>query len=233
MRPVLVTKLLPLLAVLMLASACSTCSNEDPIEPFNRAVFKFNEAVDTVLLKPVAQGYRYITPQPIRNSVGNVFSNLTEPFSMANSFLQGDFTQGMTSFWRFVINSTIGLAGINDVASSAGIRQQREDLGQTFAVWGVGTGPYLILPILGPSNGRDAVGLVASWFTDPVNIAINDNSTQIGLALGNALVIREQLLDPIDDIYSSSLDPYASFRSIYQQRRAAEIKNQRSDVPRL
>lgn len=230
---VVMTKMIPIVAALVLASACSTHTNDDPIEPFNRAVFKFNEAIDTVLIKPVAQGYRFITPQPVRNSIGNAVSNLGEPFSMANNFLQGEFTLGMKNFWRFVINSTLGIGGLNDVASTAGLTSTREDIGQTLAVWGVGSGPYLVLPLLGPSNGRDAVGTIAGWFADPVNIAIQDNTTQIAVAAGSALVIREQLLDPIDDIYSSSLDPYASFRSIYNQRRAAEIKNQRSNEPRL
>lgn len=231
-------KLLPL-AVLLLAAACSTAgkektdANNDPLEPFNRGVFQFNQMVDRFLLRPVASGYRYITPQVVRTHIGNVSDNLFEPLTMVNSFLQGNFTGGMTSFWRFVINTTVGIGGINDVAASAGLTGHREDFGQTLGVWGVGSGPYIVLPILGPSSGRDTVGLVTDWFMDPVNYAVDDTWTSIYIAAGQGMVERERLLDPIDDINASSLDPYATFRSIYQQRRAAQINNRPTDAPPL
>ncbi len=227
-------KILPLVSVLLLAAACSTNNPNDPLESYNRGMFAVNHGIDTVLLKPVAEGYRYITPQVVRTHIGNVSDNLYEPVSMVNNFLQGDFMGGMNNFWRFILNSTIGLAGINDVATTAGIPARREDFGQTLAVWGVGSGPYLVLPILGPSDLRDTGGRLADWFVlDPVNYAVNDTWTEVGIAAGQGLVERERLLDPIDDIYSSSLDPYASFKSIYEQRRDAEIKNKHSDQPKL
>ena len=232
-----VTKnVLPLIAAIILAAGCST-KTDDPLETYNRGMFAVNEAVDTVLIRPIAKGYRYITPDAVRSRIGNVSDNLYEPVSMINAFLQGDFTQGMTNFWRFAINSTVGLAGMHDVAATAGLKPRREDFGQTLAVWGVGSGPYIVLPIFGPSNLRDTGGRVVDFFIDPVDYALEQDPgrdwTRYGVRAGQALVTRERLLDPIDDIYSSSLDPYASFRSIYEQHRNAEIKNLHSDKPAL
>ncbi len=216
----------PAVASVLLLAGCATGNqNNDPYESFNRGVFEFNEVADSYLIRPVAKGYRYVTPQGIRDRVGNAASNLGEPLSMVNAFLQGDFTQGMVSFWRFTINTTVGIGGIHDVATTAGLKNRDEDFGQTLAVWGVNSGPYLVLPIFGPSSGRDAFGTLADWFIDPVTYAVDDTGTSFAIAGGKALVAREQLLDPIDDIYASSLDPYASFRSIYQQRRTAQVNN--------
>lgn len=231
-------KSLVLMATLLLATACST-KPDDPLEGYNRGMFKVNEAIDTVLLRPIAKGYRYITPTPVRTRIGNMSDNLYEPISMVNSFLQGDFSQGMTNFWRFMINTTVGLGGMHDVAATAGLKPRREDFGQTLAVWGVGSGPYIVLPLFGPSNLRDTTGKVADWFMDPMNYVLRDvddgdwDPTLYGVRAGQALVERERLLDPIDDIYSSSLDPYASFKSIYEQHRDAQIKNLHSDKPNL
>lgn len=234
------TRLLPLVALLLMVSACSTKNANDPLESYNRGMFAVNDAIDTVLIRPVAQGYRYITPDGVRSRIGNMSDNLYEPVSMVNAFLQGDFTQGMTNFWRFMINSTVGIAGMHDVAGLAGLKPRREDFGQTLAVWGVGAGPYIVLPIFGPSNLRDTSGKLADWFIDPVNYALRNvegdteyDWTLVGVRAGQALVARERLLDPIDDIHASSLDPYASFRSIYEQHRAAEIRNLHSDTPKL
>ena len=199
----------------------------DPLEPFNRAVFDFNQVADKYVLRPVAMGYRYITPQVVRTHIGNVADNLYEPLNTVNALLQGDIQQGVASFFRFAINSTIGLAGINDVATEAGLPQRTEDFGQTLAVWGVGSGPYLMLPILGPSNFRDTGGRIGDWLVDPVNYYV-DTTTSIGIAVGEGIVTREQLIETIDDINSSSLDPYVSYRSIYAQRRQAQIENRYS-----
>ena len=225
-------KKLNLFAVLMMGalalSACTSQSEEDPLEGYNRAVHGFNTAIDKAVIRPVAVGYRYITPNPLRERIGNFSDNLREPVNMINSFLQGDFEQGMVAFWRFTINSTIGLAGIHDVAATAGLKERREDFGQTLAVWGVGSGPYIVLPVFGPSNARDSVGLVAGWFMDPFTYYLESNP-RILLAAGQALVERERLIDPIDDIYEDSLDPYITFRSVYDQYRAAVIDNRHSD----
>lgn len=211
-------------------SACTAAPEEDPMEGFNRGVYAFNEVVDKAIIGPVAKGYRYITPDPLRERIGNFSDNLREPLSMINAFLQGDFTQGMISFWRFTINTTIGLGGIHDVAGSAGLKERREDFGQTMGAWGAGSGPYIVLPILGPSNGRDVVGMVADWFTNPFTYVIDDTWTSVGVAAGQALVERERLIDPIDDVYETSLDPYVTFRSMYNQHRSAQIKNVTSEL---
>lgn len=209
-------------------SACATQPEEDPLEDMNRAVHSFNTFVDKGLIRPVAKGYRYITPDGIRERIGNFSDNLREPLNMINAFLQGDFEQGMVSFWRFTLNSTIGIFGIHDVAATAGLKERREDFGQTLGYWGSGNGPYIVLPILGPSNGRDVVGRVADWFLDPFTYYLDTND-RIWLAVGQGLVERERLLDPIDDIYDTSLDPYVTFRSVYEQHRDAQIENRNSD----
>jgi phospholipid-binding lipoprotein MlaA len=229
-------KILPLLATALLAVACSSAKTSDPADPleaYNRGAFAFNQTVDEYVFRPIAWGYRYVTPTPIRQRVGNFTDNLMEPVSMVNAFLQGNFQAGMRSFWRFALNSTVGIAGLHDVASEAGIREQDEDFGQTLAVWGVGSGPYIIIPFFGPSNPRDAFGKVTDWFISPVNLAINDDTTEYALGGVQALVARERLLDPIDDIYDTSIDPYATFRSIYMQRRDAQIRNLQTDQPKL
>ena len=223
-------KFLPHAAALLLATGCAGTAwaddmkDNDPLEGFNRAMFGFNHVVDTILLRPIAAGYRYVAPQMVRNHIGNFSDNLYEPVNAINALLQGDVQQGMTSFWRFVINTTIGFGGINDVASEAGLQYRSEDFGQTLGVWGVDSGPYLVLPLLGPSSVRDGTGRIADIFLDPINYYV-DFWTAAGIDAGQAVVTRERYLDPIDDIYASSLDPYASFRSIYQQRRAAQIAN--------
>jgi phospholipid-binding lipoprotein MlaA len=221
-------KLLATAATLALLSACSPAQNDenDPMEDINRGVFEFNQFVDQYGIGPVAEGYRYVTPYELRSRIGNVADNLQEPLNMIHAFLQGDFQQGVTTFWRFAINTTIGIGGMNDVASTAGLKPRNEDLGQTLAVWGVGDGPYVVLPILGPSNLRDTTGTVGDWFIDPVNYAIDDTSTEIWLAAGQGLVKRERLIEVFDDVNETSLDPYATFRSMYRQHRAAQISNQ-------
>jgi phospholipid-binding lipoprotein MlaA len=209
----------------LMLSACASAPQEDPLESINRGVFKFNEVVDAILLKPVALGYRGITTPYMRDRVSGVAANLTEPVTVANALLQGDVDRSFTAFWRFIINSTVGMGGMFDVASTAGLTYRAEDFGQTLAVWGTGSGPYVVIPILGPSNARDVVGLVADYFTDPFHYTMEDNTDEFFYGSAKGIVKRERLLDPIDDIYDSSLDPYTSFRSIYTQQREAEIRN--------
>lgn len=209
-------------------TACASEPEEDPLEGYNRAMHSFNTTVDKAVFRPVAQGYRYIAPQPVRDRIGNFSDNLGEPVNMINAFLQGDPEQGLTSFWRFIINSTIGLGGIHDVASTAGLKARPEDFGQTLAVWGVGSGPYVVLPFFGPSNVRDSFGMVADWYTDPFTYYLEQDD-RIWLAVSRVVVVRERLLDPIDDIYDTSLDDYVTFRSIYDQRRNAQIENRFHD----
>jgi phospholipid-binding lipoprotein MlaA len=206
-------------------TGCATTTEEDPMESLNRGIFKFNEVVDNIVLKPVAHGYRFITTPYIRDRVSGIALNLTEPVTVANALLQGDVDRSFIAFWRFLLNSTVGIGGMFDVASTAGLTYRAEDFGQTLGAWGAGSGPYFVLPILGPSNGRDVVGLVVDYFTDPFHYTMEDNTDDFFYAAAKGIEKRERLLDPIDDIYESSIDPYTSLRSIYTQQREAEIKN--------
>ncbi len=200
----------------------------DPIEPVNRTIFVFNEYADMMVLKPAAQAYDYVIPDAGKRGVSNVLSNLEMPVIMANSILQGDPENAFSSFWSFVINSTLGIGGIFDFAgSNTDLNVRDEDFGQTLAVWGVGEGPYLVLPIFGPSNVRDTTGLVADYFMDPYNYLDSDKAT-IGRAAVAGLNARYKALGLIDEIYDTSLDPYATFRSAYWQRRRAQIANTHS-----
>jgi phospholipid-binding lipoprotein MlaA len=218
-------KFFAIAAVAISLNACSGPAEKDNAESLNRAVFKFNEVVDAIVMKPVARSYRFVTPKPVRNRLSNVSSNLGEPVNMLNAFLQGDIQQGFTSFWRFLINSTVGIGGMNDVAKDAGLAHRSEDFGQTLAVWGVGEGDYVVLPIFGPSSSRDTIGLVVDALSNPFTYIPRDNTASIGIAAGRGVIKRESLLDPIDDVYATSLDPYATLRSIYLQRRDSEIRN--------
>lgn len=199
----------------------------DPLETINRGIFKFNEAVDFILLKPIARTYVFIVPEAGRTGVHNVLSNLGEPVNALNGFLQGNPERGFTSLWRFILNSTLGVAGIFDFAgANTDLKYVQEDFGQTLAVYGSGTGPYIVLPIIGPSSGRDTAGLVVDALTNPFNHLDNDKLVYGRLAL-NVIDARARNLDLVDDIYANSLDPYATFRSAYLQRREALVNNQR------
>lgn len=202
----------------------------DPLEPMNRAVFDFNMAADKYAIKPAAQAYRDVVPKFGRERVHNVLTNLNSPLTFANDVLQGETDRAVQTFFRAMLNTTFGLGGFLDVATPAGIPPHEEDFGQTLAVWGVGEGPYLMLPILGPSNPRDATGTAAEFFADPFDIWMNNIDkeyivwTRMGLT---GLDKREDLLDTLDEIQRTSLDYYASIRSLYRQHRASEILNGR------
>jgi phospholipid-binding lipoprotein MlaA len=202
----------------------------DPLEPMNRAVFDFNLAADRYAIKPAAQAYRAVVPKFGRDRVHNILTNLNSPLTFANDVLQGETDRAVQTFFRAMLNSTFGLAGFIDVATQAGIPPHEEDFGQTLAVWGVGEGPFLMLPIFGPSNPRDTTGLVAEMFADPFDLAMANmgreyiSYTRMGMT---GLDKREGLLDTLDEIERTSLDYYASLRSLYRQHRASEIKNGR------
>jgi phospholipid-binding lipoprotein MlaA len=205
-------------------------ADNDPIEPFNRAIFDFNLVVDDVLIRPAAIAYRDVVPQPARDGVHNVIENLRAPIVLANDVLQAEPERAGTTALRFLINSTFGLLGIFDVARDAGYPAHSEDFGQTFASWGIGEGPYLVLPIFGPSNPRDATGLVTEWYVDPLNRWMDNTDrdwviwTRAGL---RGLDARERNIDTIDELKKTSIDFYAAVRSLYRQRRAEEIRNSR------
>lgn len=202
----------------------------DPLEPMNRAVFDFNRFADDYAIKPAAEGYRAVMPKFGRERVHNIISNLNSPLIFANDVMQGETDRAVQTLFRAMLNSTFGLAGFLDVATPAGIPGHEEDFGQTLAVWGVGEGPYLMLPIFGPSNPRDTVGLVAEMFADPFDLAmanIGREYISYSRAVMSGVDKREGLIETLDEIQRTSLDYYASLRSLYRQHRASEIKNGR------
>lgn len=203
--------------VLVLLAPLAQASDErDPWEGFNRAIFAFNEVADTYVVRPVAVGYEKVTPRLVRRGVGNVFDNLLEVSNVFNSVLQGKFTRAGKDTGRFLINTTLGVAGLFDVASHMGIaRTEGEDFGQTLAIWGVPDGPYLVLPVLGPRTLRDAAGMPVDWVTDPKTYIAHTRTSYEIKAL-ELLDIRASLLSLEQDIGS---DKYTLYRDIYLQRR--------------
>lgn len=201
----------------------------DPIEGFNRGVYAFNRGVDKILLRPVAWGYRYAVPQYGRDRVGDFFTNLSEPVTFLNSLLQGDVNNAFVTFWRFAINSSVGILGLYDQAQYAGLKLRREDFGQTLGWYGVGPGFYLMLPILGPSSGRDAIGRLADTFTTPTTY-IEEEWVPIGLTIAEGIHRRSTVLDFTDQVDATAIDPYATYRSTYMQYRADMIRNGRPSV---
>jgi len=203
----------------------------DPLEPVNRMVFGFNDGLDRFLIRPVAVVYAHIVPSPVRLSVSNFFSNLQLPATIANDVLQGRFTQGRLDFERLVINSTLGIAGLFDVAGAVGRPRHEEDYGQTLARWRLPAGPYLVLPLLGPSNVRDVVALVPAFiYTDPVPYDASDRDLTLGYALRTFNARAELLMT--DSILKLQLDPYLFIRESYWQRRLDAIYDDLSPAER-
>jgi phospholipid-binding lipoprotein MlaA len=205
----------------------------DPLEGFNRAIFGFNEGTDILLFRPAAEIYRGVVPNPIRNGIRNFLRNLRSPLTIANELLQADWNGAEVATKRFLINTTVGIGGVLDVAADHDLPYKAEDFGQTLAVWGVPEGPYLVLPLLGPSNFRDTTGIAAEAFGDPVNLwAANTDrdAIPIGRAIAGALDARASLIEPIDDMRRNSLDYYASLRSLYRQNRISEINDGQAGV---
>lgn len=198
----------------------------DPLEPFNRAVFAFNEQADKLVFGPLSDAYRFATPQIARDIVRNVVNNMLSPITIANNLLQGNFEGAGKATGRFLTNTVLGAGGIADVAAEAGNPHAPEDFGQTLGVWGVGEGPYLFLPILGPSNLRDFAGYLVDSAADPVRVYATANSHDKFLyeRVGADSVDKRARLGPvIDDLRANSVDYYATVRSLYRQRRSAEI----------
>ena len=199
----------------------------DPIEPINRAIFSFNNFTDKLILQPVAKGYRKL-PSPIQSGISNFLSNLKLPLVIINQLLQGQGKNAIESSGRFVINSTAGVLGLVDVADRVGLEEKDEDYGQTLATWGVGDGFYIVLPIFGPSNLRDATGLVLTMMTDPINaLAVSEGEAWIvpTRTTVNAVDQRSKIIDEVNALRNNSLDYYAAVRSSYYQNRKAAIKN--------
>jgi len=230
-------RLLASAAGALLLSACASVpggyelAQRDPLEKVNRGVWGVNRAADKVVIKPATQVYRAVAPRPVRQGVSNAFANLSEPWSFVNNVLQGKSERAGRNFARFLVNSTVGVAGLWDPASKIGIRAAPEDLGQTLAVWGVNGGPYLVLPLLGPSSLRDGIGSGVAAYADPVKIAIAQAHINVwykrGYLAAYIVDARSNLIETGGDAFlESSLDPYAAARSAYLQLRTAQIANQ-------
>jgi len=228
-------------AMLCLAlSACATTAGtdrlaeRDPWEGFNRAVWSVNRAGDKVIAKPVTQVYRAVTPKPARDGIRNFFANVAEPFSFINNILQGKMDRAARNLGRFAVNSTAGIGGLFDHATKMGLAPATEDFGQTFAVWGANGGPYVMLPLLGPSTFRDGVGTGLAFFADPYQICKSECGLPKGvptaLTAAQVISVRDGLIESgADNFLESSLDPYAAARSAFLQRRRAEILDQEGD----
>lgn len=206
---------------------------QDPFESTNRAVFSFNTAVDKAIIHPVAKGYNAVVPQPARTGVENVLRNLKSPVTFANQALQGDVEGAGNVLVRAVVNTLIGVGGLFDVAGSEGIAYEPEDFGQTLAKWGVGHGPYLVVPIIGPSSMRDYVGYAVDSFADPLRWYLF-NVDKEGLYYGKLgveyLALRASLVDTLEELQKSSIDYYAATRSAYYQHREALVNDQDSSL---
>ena len=206
----------------------------DPIEPFNRAMFNLNRGLDLVFFKPIATFYRDVVPQGMRDGIRNFLNNLKSPVILANNLLQGDLDGAKVTVSRFATNTIVGFGGFGDPAGDLGAKFRDEDFGQTLAVWGVGEGPYLMLPILGPSNPRDTVGLVVDTYLDPVNMWAENtdrNAIPVARTLVRGIDERSRFLKTLDDLEKSSLDFYVTVRSLYRQLRDDGIRNGGTDDP--
>ena len=208
-----------------LLGGCATTGEgdpRDPLEPLNRRIYRFNEVVDEAVARPVATAYRDTVHEEIRNRVRNFFSNIGDLWIGANDILQGKFYEGFEDWMRFAFNSTIGLFGLHDVASDMGIEKRNEDFGQTLGYWGMGTGPYLVLPILGSSNVRDDVGTAVDMYVDPVS-EIRPIDARNPLVVLRVVNLRADLLDASRLLEQAALDKYVFQRDAYLQRRRSLV----------
>ena len=214
------------IALLTLALTLTGCATNgdprDPLEPLNRGIYQFNDTVDKAVTKPIAQGYRAVLPSPVRAGVNNFFSNVDDIFVTANNLLQFKIKTAASDFARLLANTTLGIGGIFDVASSFGLEKHDEDFGQTLGYWGIGDGAFLMLPLLGPSDVRDAVGTAVQGYFDPIwnlnNIAVRNSLTALSVVDNRAgLLDAEKVLD------EAALDPYTFLRDSYLQQRRSLI----------
>ena len=210
--------------LILLASGCASLPAganrvaHDPFEPMNRAIFAVNDTIDAALLKPVARVYVDYVHEGVREVFGNIFGNVADVWTAVNQLLQGKPVEAVGDLSRFVINSTLGFFGVADVASSFGFEKHREDFGQTLGVWGLGSGPYLVLPIFGPSSFRDSAGFGLDYATDPVR-AVNDIAIRNSGSVVRLVDTRAKLFPGEKLIEGASLDKYSFIRDGYLQRR--------------
>jgi len=206
-------------------SGCATGPDkhpDDPLEPLNRSVYQFNDVVDRSIVKPLARGYNAVAPAPVNLGVTNFFNNLDDVRSALNNLLQFKIRRAFSTVGRVVVNSTVGVLGLIDVASNLDLPRYQEDFGQTLGVWGMGSGPFIVVPFLGPSSGRDGAGLVVDWFTHPIRLVDNDG-LRWGLRGLDLVDTRADLLNASRVLDQAALDPYAFVRDAYLQRREDQV----------
>ncbi|MDD3354286.1 VacJ family lipoprotein [Zoogloea sp.] len=223
------------LAALALALGLSACAStgghpKDPLEPLNRATFAFNEKADQYVMRPVAEAYDRVAPLPVKVGVGNFFGNIGDVWTGFNNLLQGKLSEGLSDAGRVLVNTTVGMLGLFDIATELGLEKHEEDLGQTLGWWGVGDGPYLVLPFLGASNLRDTLGLVGDLTVDPV-WQVEEVATRNSLTGLRFVHKRHTLLGAETAAEQAALDKYAYLRSFYIQYRLNQIHD--GNPPRL
>ena len=212
----------PLLLALIVVPS-TYASDDDPLEPMNRAIFEFNEIVDDNVLKPIAKGYKYVTPDPVEVGISNFFSNLGEIGTITNDLLQLKFAQAGRDTMRFFLNSTLGIFGIFDVATPLGLSKNKEDFGQTLGFWGVPDGPYLVLPFLGPSSFRDGPSMIVDYELSPVE-QLHHEERQVLQTL-DIVDTRARLLRATKILDTAAKDKYIFIRESYLQKRESQIND--------
>jgi phospholipid-binding lipoprotein MlaA len=231
-------RVLSMMVLAGLAAGCATSNDpesiaqNDPYEPTNRVITDLNSKVDNAVAKPVAKFYNHAVPQFARTGVHNFLENLDKPITFGNDVLQGEIHRASETLVRFTVNSTLGVAGLIDVASMTDIPDHSEDFGQTLGVYGVGEGPYLVLPFMGPNSPRDLTGDVVDIFIDPTTY-IRFHGSEVWYAARSGfsvLDLRARNIDTLEQIERSSIDIYASTRSLYRQYRNSEIRNGKPDT---
>lgn len=215
----------PLLLISVLCGCATTgeyADPRDPLERYNRSMHAFNEKVDDVLVKPLARGYKKVTPAPVDKGITNFFNNLADVGSTINNLLQFKLQRAANDVGRLMVNTTLGIGGLFDVASNMNMQKYGEDFGQTLGVWGSGPGPYIVLPLLGPSSGRDFFGRVVDYFTNPVTYVKSDE-WRYGLTALDVLDTRADLLGASRVLEEAALDPYEFIKDSFLQKRQYDI----------
>ena len=220
-----------LIGLLSVIAGCATYEVKTPIaadpwEKSNRAVFEFNDTIDKAIFKPVAQAYAFVTPQPIRTCINNIFLNLGDIWAGVNSSLQGRHLDAINTFGRFMLNTTLGLGGCIDVASTTGAKRIPNDFGVTLGVWGISSGPYIVLPLLGASTLRDGTGMIADGVVNQIGYgqAVHDIAVRNSIYGLEIVQRREALLDVTDMVDRTALDRYSFIRDAYLKRRAVQVR---------
>ncbi len=227
------------LALLTLAG-CATqtlgpANPADPWESSNRAVYEFNDTIDKAVLKPVAEAYAYVTPQPVRSCINNIFLNLGEVWSFINSSLQGRHEDALNTMGRFLLNSTMGIGGCFDLASMNGAKRIPNDFGVTLGVWGVTTGPYMVLPLIGSTTLRDGTGKIPDVYFNQYGYGQLVHNVELRNSIYGFEIVerREALLTVSDMVDRTALDPYSFIRDAYLQRRKAQVRGANKEAEKL